>query len=126
MGDHPSCCDPEVPKVAFRFCCLVQPDGGLAEPVETPTQNGGIPEPAVDAEEIPPTEEPLTEAEDTATQDAPAEPQAPDDVVVLVEPNCPDTLRDKSYCINGKDTGRERAAGSLAVQGGGETPCDTH
>jgi len=106
---------------------LVQPDEGLAGPVETPTQDEGIPEPAVEAEEIPPTEEPLTEAEDTATPDAPAEPQAPDDVVALAEPNCPDTPRDKSCYGNGEDTGRERAAsaGSLAAQGGGETPCDT-
>jgi len=87
----------------------------------------GIPEPAVEAEEILLTEEPWTEAEDTATEDALTEPQAPGDVVALAELDCADTSRNKSCYSNGEDTGEERAAlaGSLAVQGCEETPCDT-
>lgn len=45
----------------------------------------------------------------------------------LAESDSADTSRNESCYSNGEDTGRERAAlaGSLAVQGCEETPCDT-
>ncbi|KAI9781704.1 MAG: hypothetical protein M1816_002200 [Peltula sp. TS41687] len=106
---------------------FVQHGEGLDEPADAPVEVEEITSIEVSAEAVDiilEPEEVWAATEDALVQDASTEPEASDDVVTLADSNHLDAPRDNSY--HGGDTGREGAAlaGSVALQGGRETPDD--